>query len=107
MWNIAQARPGQAAAEQVASRCARRDLPDHGIGEPTPPALAAAIAARKHHGEQHEGEGQPVIQPGLRGEGKADLILLPGVRPPNLNVASQNWVGRCEAGGQEDGGGGA
>ncbi len=103
----AEHQPAQRAAHEPADGDPRRELPEHRHRNPLAPALGAGPAAG--HGEEdrqvHEGEGQPVVQPRLGGEGEAHLVLLARAGGADLDVARQHRVGRRERRAQQQRGG--
>ena len=84
------------------------EVPPH----PLRPPLADAPLRREQHRGVHEGEGQAVVEPGLRGQREADLVglldlVVTGLRPRDLDVGGQHGVGRSQRGAQQKGCGGS
>ena len=85
--------------------CRRRSHASH----PGDPVREAAGAGEQHR-QVHEGEGQPVVEPGLAGQGEADLVVLVDlssrrrpralavVGPADLDVGGEHRVGRRQGG---------
>ena len=87
-----------------------RDLADEVPADPRPGVGQPEAAGQQQQGQVHEREGEPVVEPGLRGEGEPDVVVLvrrprrPRPRPvdvlgerlAHLHVGGQHRVGRRE-----------